>query len=79
MARKVDAFPEIPGQSRYPWDEWLDGSIWELTEGEDFRGKVNTFRSNARSQARRRNGKVEARILRKTDEPNKIYIRFVRA
>ena len=41
MARKVDKFPELPSQSRYPWDSWLDGDIWELTPGDDFKGKAD--------------------------------------
>jgi hypothetical protein len=38
VARKVERFPELPSQSRYPWESWLDGDIWELTPGEDFKG-----------------------------------------
>ena len=44
MARKLSSFDfsqkstiTPPDSSRrYPWDEWLDGDIWELTFGEDF-------------------------------------------
>lgn len=24
------------GGSKYPWDEWADGTIWRLTKEEDF-------------------------------------------
>jgi hypothetical protein len=27
---------ESKGRNRYPWDEWFDGDIWKLTQGEDF-------------------------------------------
>lgn len=78
MARKVDEFPEVPSRSRYPWDTWLDGGIWELTQGEDFKGRAATFKSNARSQAKRRGGKVRARILRPSDAPDRLYIQYFR-
>lgn len=45
MARKLEEFDFGP-QSRltngdkavYPWDEWFDGDIWEITYGKDFVG-----------------------------------------
>ena len=27
MAQKIDAFPDAPNQSVYPWDQWFDGSV----------------------------------------------------
>ena len=37
VARKLDAYtPSTEGRGRppsYPWDQWLDGNIWELTRG----------------------------------------------
>lgn len=76
MARKVDVFPAAPDSSRYPWDEWLDGDVWELVHGEDFKGRPNTFRSNARNQAKRRNGKIRARILKEEGQADKLYIQY---
>jgi hypothetical protein len=76
VARKVKQFPELPGRSAYPWDDWLDGSIWELTRGVDFKGTPNTFRSNARVQAVRRGGKIRARILKGADGGEKVYIQY---
>jgi hypothetical protein len=51
VARKVESFPELPAQSRYPWDSWLDGDIWELTPGDDFKGKADNFRAVAVAQS----------------------------
>jgi hypothetical protein len=62
MARTLDAFP-LKVQSRYPWNRWLDGQVWELKHGEDFRGKSETFRTNAKHQARRRGGNVRTARL----------------
>jgi hypothetical protein len=76
MARKVEAFPKAPDSSRYPWEEWLDGDVWELAQGEDFKGKSNAFRSNARSRAKKRGGKIRARILKEDGGVEKLYIQF---
>jgi hypothetical protein len=80
MARKVDEFPDAPSQARYPWDEWLDGDVWELIAGEDFNGKPESLRSVADVQARKRGGRIQARLIRsrETGQPDRIYLRFVR-
>ena len=38
MAQRIDNAPVVrPGRPpMYPYAEWLDGSAWELTRGEDF-------------------------------------------
>ena len=78
MARKVDAFPEVVGQSTYPWTEWLDGGVWELEPSVDFKGKVETFRSNAIAHARRRGGRIKTRVIRGKDGgSDRLYIQFV--
>jgi hypothetical protein len=78
MAKRVDTFPDLPSQSRYPWDEWLDGSVWELVLGEDFNGKPATFRSVAIVQAKKRHGRVKTRLLRAKDpgEADRLYVQF---
>ena len=63
MARKLDVFPSLSSEPRYPWDEWLDGSVWELEKGRDFNSKVPTFRANAQTQARKRGRSVRTRLL----------------
>jgi hypothetical protein len=27
---------ETKGRNRYPWNDWFDGDIWKITQGEDF-------------------------------------------
>jgi hypothetical protein len=61
VARTIQQFPTLPGISRYPWTEWLDGQVWELIPGEDFRAKVGTFKQMAQTQARKRGGRVQTR------------------
>lgn len=38
-------------ESTYPWEKILDGGIYELKEGEDFKCKVATFSTLCRTQA----------------------------
>lgn len=66
MARKIEQFP-LAASVRYPWDEYLDGSIWELVRGEDYTAKTQTFLGNARSRAKRLGGTLRTRALRKND------------
>jgi hypothetical protein len=78
MAQRVERFPDLPSTSRYPWNEWLDGSVWELVAGQDFKGKTSGFRSVAITHAKKRNGMVRTRVLRARDagEPDRLYLQF---
>lgn len=79
MAHKVEKFPEVVGQSVYPWAEWLDGDPWALEIGVDFKGKVETFRANAIVHAKKRGGRVRTRIVRSEGErPDVLYVQFYR-
>jgi len=46
----------------YPWEEWFDGNIWELTHGEDFHGEAKSFRSNLHTAAAKYGGKVRTNV-----------------
>ena len=63
VARRLDSFPAAHAQ-RYPWEEWLDGNVWQLDRGADYSAKATTIISNARLQARRRGGSVRTRFLK---------------
>jgi hypothetical protein len=63
MARTLNSFPALQSEQRYPWDEWLSGSIVQLTRGEDFASNPKTIVANARNQAKRRGGTVRTRML----------------
>lgn len=78
MAQRTDAFPDAPSQNVYPWDEWFDGSVWELIPGEDFKGKPATFRASAVAQAARRDGKVRTRKVSNADGEYRLYLQFYR-
>lgn len=63
MAVRLESFPRPTSTSRYPWEQWLDGNVWQLFKGEDYTARDETLLSNARTQARRRSGKVRTRKL----------------
>jgi len=62
-------FPKL--QAALPWDKWLDGRIWQLTAGEDFKVKINTMRLKAFLEAKKKGGKVRTNI-----RGNTIIIQF---
>lgn len=44
MAKRVSQLPSGGREKFYPWDEWMDGSVWQIHRGDDF---VCTFDSMA--------------------------------
>jgi hypothetical protein len=75
MARRLDAFP-APTGARYPWDKWLDGSVWELVRGDDFQSKLSTLRANAQSQAKKRGGRSRSKVVTTGDGREAVVIQF---
>lgn len=59
---KLDAFP-VHGNQAYPWEQLLDGGIYRLKAGQDFKARPQSVRSLALGQARKRGGKVKTSIL----------------
>jgi len=45
----------------YPWEEWLDGDIWQLREGEDFHTHPLMMERIIRTRATARGAKVRLR------------------
>jgi hypothetical protein len=45
----------------YPWDQWFDGDIWKLTEGEDFGTHPLMMERIIRTRAVNRGAKVRLR------------------
>lgn len=77
MARRLEAFP-ASASARYPWDQWLDGSPWELVRGEDFHSKLSTLRANAQVQARKRGGHARSKAVTTQDGRDAVVIQFER-
>lgn len=45
MAKEIDGeWPSDGHRTKYPWDEWLNGNVWELLEGVDFPHKIQRMR-----------------------------------
>lgn len=47
----------------YPWTEWLDGDIWQLTEGDDFHTHPLMMERIIRTRATARGAKVTVRHI----------------
>jgi hypothetical protein len=64
MAEKVGEFPDVIGRGRpYPWNEWLDGGIWKLIQGEDFAASMSNFRALVYMKAQDRQLQVRTRVV----------------
>lgn len=73
MATKIDAFEDKVATSKYPWNEWADGSIWELKKGEDY-DKPETIRGIVYSHACTRCMSVKTRSY---DGGNRFQLQFL--
>ena len=60
MARVVAEMPPGATRAKYPWHEWFDGGVWELTRGEDFSCSARIMGLQARSAAKRH--RVQVRV-----------------
>ncbi len=45
MAEVLDNFEWRKRRGKYPWDQWFDGRIWKVIQGEDFDVAVNSMRA----------------------------------
>lgn len=56
MAKRVKAFKNSDTDTtprRYPWVEWMDGSIWEIRQGEDYDVPTENMRVNLHERGKR--------------------------
>lgn len=71
MPTKLESFPQqYQGRGRkqlYNWDDLLNGEVWELREGEDFKTSMSSFRTQAHNAARQRQLKVRVHVNRESD------------
>jgi hypothetical protein len=68
MASKLKSFDftkqselTVTEKANYPWEQWLDGSIWELIEGEDFTTHPLMMERIIRTRATGRKAQVRMR------------------
>lgn len=71
MAEIVNEPPFVWSQRNsdgYPWDEWLNGSLWRLVAGADFQGDVTVFRRKAYAAAKARDMAVGTKTRAEASE-----------
>jgi hypothetical protein len=54
----------------YPWTDWLDGDIWQLTKGEDFGAHPLMMERIIRTRSTGRGAKVQLRHQPLGDDPS---------
>lgn len=76
MATKLKSFDftkqselTVTEKANYPWEQWLDGSIWELTEGEDFTTHPLMMERIIRTRATGRKAQVRMRHVALNGNP----------
>lgn len=63
MAQRLDTMPKRRGRATvHPWDEWADGSAWEVKAGEDFDAELESFRTQLYGKARSLGKKVDVSV-----------------
>lgn len=67
MPRVLETLPvqtrENAGRSeKYPFDEWFDGNVYELVEGEDFDSKRSTMATVLHTAASKRDMLIQTRM-----------------
>lgn len=56
-------------KATYPWEEWFDGDIWEITGGEDFQTHPLMMERIIRTRATGRSAKVRLRHVAMNGDP----------
>lgn len=64
MAERLSSydFSKRKRATKYPWDEWLDGSVWRITQGVDFTLSLRAMQSSVIIAARRVGRCVTTRV-----------------
>jgi hypothetical protein len=78
---RVSELTELPPDSKpkrgLDYDEIADGRIWELVQGEDFKGKPEGVESRLRAKARELGRSVETRVQQQgRSKPPMILVQF---
>lgn len=64
MAERISEFSprRIGRPALYPWAEWMDGSAWRITRGEDFEISPKSMAAAVYAHAARQGFSVAVRI-----------------
>lgn len=86
MATAVDKKTSIEwdtpiSRGRFPWDEWLEGGIWQAVQGEDFQSSHPVFLQQLRKRAQNEGIEVKTRVEKPSEGqegPVSVFFQFVR-
>jgi hypothetical protein len=76
--RQLDSFDFKQGlgrPSKYPWEKWENGKIWEIVQGQDYEIPTENMQVNLHLRAARDNMKVQTRTMR-DDGGEKLVFKF---
>ena len=59
-----------PHPKAYPWEEWIDGSVWKIYRHADYRSKTVSMANMLQRAARERGMKVRLLVDRDPMDPN---------
>jgi|ETNvirnome_2_130_1030620.scaffolds.fasta_scaffold04230_4 hypothetical protein len=68
MAEKLESYEFLgtgKASSKYPWDDWCDGSIWKIVCGEDYTVLPSSMRAQLGVKAKKLGMKVRANQLQR--------------
>lgn len=65
---------KVSSRVKYPWHEWLNGSIWLLVRGEDFDMETEVFRRYILNYCAEKDIKVKTK---KAENGKDLYIKVV--
>jgi hypothetical protein len=74
MPRKLKRFPEPKRRGKYPWEEWLDGSVWLLRHGEDYETSSASMRAIATSAAKTAGKRLRTQVTEDDDGTEALVI-----
>jgi hypothetical protein len=79
MGRRLDTFPGEQSRAprRYPWDEWTDGSTWEIRRGEDYDVVSENMRVNLHMKADSLGCKVRTHKFGDDDQGEGLIFQFL--
>jgi hypothetical protein len=64
VAERIDNFTPLRGRPAiYPWERWMDGSMWRIHRGSDFEVSTRSMAQSIRERGRRDGVQVSARQL----------------
>ena len=72
MAERLDEFPS--GATKYPWEDWLDGSIWLLRKGVDYDIGTPSMRQAVARAAKASGKQLRTRTEREKDGTEALII-----